>query len=95
MSKGKLLKRYIQSLCGKAHSIYRQNNFWDPKSDQEIANQIQKELSGAMSSILNNYSENTHIEVSDCIIKIIDFCETRDINVIDAFLNKNKKSGDL
>jgi hypothetical protein len=84
-------KEDLTRLYRIAHSKYRQKNFWEPKTDQEFIMYIKEDLREIMNHYLSDDIKNLDNKFADFVLKIIDFCETRDIKVIEKMFNIGDK----
>lgn len=95
--KSKLLNvdNTIPFLQYQAHAIAIAKGFWDKgRNDGELIALIHSELSEALEEIRKKKCDLKKVgtEMADCVIRILDFCEARKIDLETAILNKMEKN---
>ena len=81
-----------------AHNIAKEHGFWDelPRNNGEMIALIHSELSEALEGMRKDDWNNVAEEMADAVIRILDFCEGRNIDLeaeIIKKMNKNKFRG--
>jgi len=91
----------LQKLC---HEIAKQKGFWDSvfgipldmtnedRNNGELIALMHSELSEALEDIRHDNWKHVGEELADCVIRIMDFCEARHINLEKEILKKVKKN---
>lgn len=92
----------LQKLC---HKIAVEKGFWDrlanaidaqfgDRNDGEIIALMHSELSEALEELRKEDYDMSKVgeELGDCVIRILDYCEARKINLEDIILKKIEKN---
>ena len=94
----------LRALQTRAHQVNVTNGWWErDRNPYEMIALMHSELSEAVEWLRNGDKQSDHInasgcaeEMADCVIRIMDFCEGRGIDLqaaIDAKLVFNEKRG--
>ncbi|MHA1437904.1 MAG: hypothetical protein ACTSPD_10035 [Promethearchaeota archaeon] len=84
-------EKTFKQLQKEAHQTAKEKGFWDSnRNDGEMIALMHSELSEALEELRHNNLSSTGEELADCIIRIMDFCEGRKINLENILLKKMK-----
>jgi len=81
----------LQELC---HQIATEKGFWEAgdRNDGELIALMHSELSEALEALRKDDWDNVAEELADVVIRIMDFCEAREINLQQQILMKIEKN---
>lgn len=85
----------IKDLQAEVHSTARAKGWWDnPRNDGELIALCHSELSEALEALRHPDDEKNNVgeEMADTVIRIMDFCEARNINLEEEILKKMEKN---
>ena len=86
----------LNGLQDECHEIAKSKGFWDEeRNDAEMIALMHSELSEALEAMRDgNWSERHGVaeELADCVIRILDFCGGRNIDLQAEILKKVEKN---
>ena len=85
----------LNELAQIVHEIAKSKGFWDQeRNDGELIALMHSELSEALEVLRypDHAEEPIETELADCIIRILDFCAARDLDIEKAIERKIEKN---
>ena len=72
----------LNTLRDISHEDAKKNGWWDePRNDGELIALMHSELSEALEALRKDDAQNLAEEMADTIIRILDYCGARDIDI--------------
>ena len=87
------LKNDMKLIQIECHKIAVSKGWWEEvRSDGELIALMHSELSEALEGLRHNDMENVAEELADTVIRIMDYCEDRGIELCDEVKKKMEKN---
>ena len=83
----------IREAQTKCHEIAKSKGWWDkPRNDGELIALMHSELSEALEGLREGDMENVAEEMADVVIRVMDFCEAKQIDLSMEIVKKMQKN---